>query len=175
MCHFAFKREQVIAPLLFIQTREAEVLNALWGFINIHLFSYLAVKSESESRSVISNSLGPHGLYSPWNSPGQDTQGSNPGLPHCRQILYQLSHKGSPRILEWLAYPFSSTSSWLRNQPGSPSCIAGGFFTFFTNVLRLNWGMWDLVPWSGIEPGPPALGVHSLSHWTTGKSLYVIL
>ena len=33
-------------------------------------------------------------------------QGSNPGLPHCRQILYQLSHKGSPRILEWVAYPF---------------------------------------------------------------------
>jgi len=29
------------------------------------------------------------------------TQGSNPGLPHCGQILYQLSHKGSPRILEW--------------------------------------------------------------------------
>ena len=28
------------------------------------------------------------------------TQGSNPGLPHCRRILYQLSHKGSPRILE---------------------------------------------------------------------------
>ena len=50
----------------------------------------------------------PYGLYSPWNSPGQNTgvgslfllqgifptQGSNPGLPHCRQILYQLSHKG---------------------------------------------------------------------------------
>ena len=31
------------------------------------------------------------------------TQGLNPGLPHCRQILYQLSHKGSPRILEWVA------------------------------------------------------------------------
>ena len=29
------------------------------------------------------------------------TQGSNPGLPHCRQILYQVSHKGSTRILEW--------------------------------------------------------------------------
>ena len=39
------------------------------------------------------------------------TQGSNPGLPHCRQILYQLSHQGSPRILEWVAYPFSSRSS----------------------------------------------------------------
>ena len=49
------------------------------------------------------------GLDSPWNSLGQNTgvgslpllqevfptQGSNPGLPLCRQILYQLSHKGS--------------------------------------------------------------------------------
>ena len=35
------------------------------------------------------------------------TQGSNPGLSHYRWILYQLSHKGSPRILEWVAYPFS--------------------------------------------------------------------
>ena len=54
---------------------------------------------------------GPHGLYSPWNSPGQDmgvgslsllqrivpTQGWNLGLLHCRWILYQLSHKGSPK------------------------------------------------------------------------------
>jgi len=65
------------------------------------------VKSESESPSVVSNSLQPHGLYSPWNSPGQNTgvgslsllqgmflaQGLNPGLPHCRQILYQMSHQ----------------------------------------------------------------------------------
>ena len=42
------------------------------------------------------------------------TQGLNPGLPHCRRILYQLSHKGSPRILEWVAYPFSSGSSQPR-------------------------------------------------------------
>ena len=67
---------------------------------------------EGESRSVISDSLQPHGLYSPWNFPGQNTevgsrpllqgifstQGSNPGFPHCKQILYQLSHKG--RILD---------------------------------------------------------------------------
>ena len=33
------------------------------------------------------------------------TQGSNPGLPHFRQILYQLSHKGNPGILEWVACP----------------------------------------------------------------------
>ena len=39
------------------------------------------------------------------------TQGSNLGLPHCRQILYQLSHKESTRILESVAYPFFSRSS----------------------------------------------------------------
>ena len=55
------------------------------------------------------------------------TQGLNSGLPHCRQSLYQLSHKGSPKILEWVAYPFSRGSSWPRNWTGV-SCIAGGFF-----------------------------------------------
>ena len=54
-------------------------------------------------------------------------QQSNPGLLHCRQILYQLSHKGSSRILEWVAYPFSRGSSQPRNRTGV-SCIAGGFF-----------------------------------------------
>jgi len=56
------------------------------------------------------------------------TQGSNPGLPHCRWILYRLSHWGSPRILEWVAYPFSRGSSRPRNQTGV-SLIAGRFFT----------------------------------------------
>ena len=56
------------------------------------------------------------------------TQGSYPGLPHCRQILYQLSHKGCPRILEWVAYSFSSRSSQPRNWTGV-SFIADGFFT----------------------------------------------
>ena len=84
----------------------------------------------------------PHGLYNPWNSLGQNTwvgscsllqgtfptQGSDPGLPHCRQILYQLSHKGSPRILEWVACPFSRGSFWPRNWT-KVSCIVGRFFT----------------------------------------------
>ena len=97
---------------------------------------------ESESYSVVSSSLQSHGLNSPWNSPGQNTgvgsrsllqgifptQGSNPGLPHCRWILYQLSHEGSSRILEWVGYLFWSGSSWLRNWTGV-SCITGGFFT----------------------------------------------
>ena len=67
-------------------------------------------KKWSESRSVTSDSLQAHGLYIPWNSLGQNTgvdnlslhqgifltQGLNPGLPHCRQTLYCLSHQGSP-------------------------------------------------------------------------------
>ena len=56
------------------------------------------------------------------------TQGSNPGLLHCRQILYHRSHQGSPRILEWVAYPFSRGSSWPRNWT-RVSYIANGFFT----------------------------------------------
>ena len=69
------------------------------------------MKEVSENHSVISDSLQPHVLYSPQNSPGQNTgadshsllqgifptQGSNPGLPHCRQILYQLRYKGKPK------------------------------------------------------------------------------
>ena len=103
------------------------------------------VHGESESCAVMSDFLWPHGLHSQWISPGQNTgvgslsllqgifptQGPNPGLPHCRWILYQLSHKGSPRILEWVAYPFSSGSSWPRNR-SEVSCITGRFFTNWT-------------------------------------------
>ena len=59
----------------------------------------------SESSSVVSNSLWPHGLYSPWNSPGQNT--------------------------EWVAFPFSSGSSQPRDWT-QVSRIAGRFFTCCT-------------------------------------------
>ena len=105
-----------------------------------------------ESRSAVSDCLQPHRLYSPWNSPGQNTgvgglsllqgifptQRSNPGLPHCRRILYQLSHQESPRILEWVACPFSSRSSQPRNRT-SVFCIAAGFFT--------NWAIREGSTW----------------------------
>ena len=115
--------------------------------------------------------LRPHGLkparlLCPWDFPGKNTgvgccfllqgifptQGSNPGLPHHRQILYCLSHQGKwkwkslscvwlfvipwtitvhgilqARILEWVAFPFSRGSSQPRDQT-QVSCIAGGFF-----------------------------------------------
>ena len=94
----------------------------------------------------MSDSLRTHGLHNPWNSLGQNTgvgscsllqgifptQGLNPGLLHCRQILYHLSHQGSPRILEWAACPCSRGSSRPRNWTGV-SCTAGGLFT--------NWAM----------------------------------
>ena len=101
---------------------------------------------ESKSFSVVPDSLRHHRLQSPWDSPGQNTgvgslsllqemfptQGLNPGLPHCRWILYQLPYKGSSRTLEWVAYPFSSGSSRPRNWTGV-SCIAVWFIT--------NWAM----------------------------------
>ena len=85
------------------------------------------------SRSFTSNSLWPHGQYSPWNSLSQNTgvgshsllkgifwsQGSNPGLLHCRWISYQLSHKGSPvALLNWWWAP--STQAMIFS---SRSCL----------------------------------------------------
>ena len=108
---------------------------------------------------VTSNSLGPHGLYSSWNSLAQNTgvgslsflqgifptQGLNPGLPHCRQILYQLSHKGSPRY--WSGWPVSSPAD---------------------------------LPDPGIKPGSPALQADSLStellgNWIINREIFAYL
>ena len=52
------------------------------------------------------------------------TQGSNPGLLHCRWILYYLNYHESLRILDWVAYPFSKGSSWPRNWTGVPALKA---------------------------------------------------
>ena len=91
------------------------------------------------SHSVVSDSLWPHGLYSPWNSPGQDTgvgslsllqgvfptQGSNWGVLHCKQILYQLSYQESPHY--WVNINhydnISFTSRNYRNWIKEYSCL----------------------------------------------------
>ena len=96
------------------------------------------------------------GLYGPRNSPGQNTavgslsllqgifptQGSNPGLPHCRLILYHRSHRGKPsgRVGEFsgiellgvllgrglkISSGLASTSHWLRNLGASPRAVGG--------------------------------------------------
>ena len=105
-------------------------------------------ESESECHSVVSSSLQPHGLYSPWDSSGQNigsgsfsllhrifpTQGSNPGLPHCRQILYQLSHKGSPLV--WSLLDLSSTLA--MEKPSYPLLIA---CSHSQRTQRVFWGL----------------------------------
>ena len=81
------------------------------------------------------------------------TQVSNPGLPYFGWILYHVSHKGSTRILECIAYPFSSWFSQPRNWT-AVSSTAGGFFTNW--AIRearkgVRWGRnkrWFLNPWN---------------------------
>ena len=101
------------------------------------------------SCSIMSDSLRPPGLYParplcPWGFSRQEhwhglpcpppADLPNPGLPHCGPILYHLSHRGSPRVLEWVAYHFSRGSSQPRNWT-RVSCIAGRFFT--------SWATWE--------------------------------
>ena len=85
---------------VFLQPN-CKLLDSLWIMISFQAM-------QSESRSVMYDSLLPHGQS--WNSLGHSTgvgslsllqgifpiQGSNQGLPHCRQMLYCLSYKGSP-------------------------------------------------------------------------------
>ena len=92
-----------------------------------HSWGPLGTESESVSHSVVFNSFQSHGLQParllcPWDSPGKNngvgchsllqgtfpTQGLNPGLPHCRQLLYYLSHWGSPN----LAIRSNQTCAW---------------------------------------------------------------
>ena len=85
------------------------------------------------------------------------TQRLNLGLPYCRWILYILSHQGSPRILEWVAYPFSRGSSPPKNQT-RVSWIAGRFFTSWAtrdSQASLSMGFSRQEYWSGL-PFPSA-------------------
>ena len=104
------------------------------------------------------------------------TQGSNPDLPHCRQILYHLSHQGSPWIWEWVAYPFSSGSSQPRYQAGV-SCIADGFLT--------NWATREspiylyhhiiLNSWSLDQPLHDPKDMTIYSYWVLRKATNLFL
>ena len=91
----------------------------------------------------MSDSLQSNGLYSPWNSPGQNTgvgscsllhgifsaQGSNPGLPHCRWILYQLSHKKAQEYWSGECIPSPADLTDLGIEPGSLALEADSLST----------------------------------------------
>ena len=115
----------------------------------------------------MSKSLRPHGLHSPWDSPGQDTgvgsrsllqgifptQGWHPGLLHGRWILYQVSCQGSPKV----------------------------FITVVTMLLLLcvfmfwPWGMWDCSSPTRLQTHSPASEGQVLSIGLRGKFLPCIL
>ena len=97
----------------FLSSSPPSLLPFLLSFLLCFL-PFFPIENENVSRSVVSDSLPPHGLQPtgplcPWNSPGKNTgegchallqgifpiQGPNPGLLHCRQILYHLSCQGS--------------------------------------------------------------------------------
>ena len=119
--HFEICPEKfIVLPIIFLQIfptvfrkdeRKVKVYHRILNIVQYAVQQgFPGGTVNCESYSDVSDSLQPHGLYNPWNSPGQNTgvgsrpllqgifltQGSNPGLPHCRQILYQVNHLGSP-------------------------------------------------------------------------------
>ena len=104
--------------------------------------------------------MDPARLLCPWNSPGKSTgvsslsllqgilptQGSNPGLPHCRWILCQLSHKGSPKILSHSVMSDSLQPQGLYSPWNSPGQNTG------VGSLSLLQG---IFPTQGSNPGLP--------------------
>ena len=128
-------------------------------------------------------SCNPIRLFCPRHFPGQNTragchfllqgifptQGLSPHLLHYRQILYHWATRGAPTHIYWSRiYIFFFWVLFIF------------FFNIFSKIYLFIWLYWllgackplvvacgILVPWLGIEPGPPALGAQSLSHWTT--------
>ena len=120
---------------------------------------------ESETCSVVSYSLQPHGLYSPWNCPSQNTgvgshsllqaifptQGSNPGLLHHRRILYQLSHQGNPKLACAFTKKKSMHCCWLFSHP------------VISDSLRLHGLQYSRPPCS--SPSPRVYPSSCSLHW----------
>ena len=120
-------------------------------------------------------------MWGRWNFSGQNTgvgsysllqgifpiQGSNPGLPHYGQILYQLSHWGSPRIQDWVLHsPADLPDPGMK--PGSPHCRQIFYQLSYQGILQLFATLWTVacqVPlfmgfsrqehWSGLPFPPP--------------------
>ena len=117
----------------------------------------------SETCSVMSDSLCPTELYSPWNSPGQNTgvgspsllwwifqtQGLNPGFMHCKWILYQLSHQGSSQAKHPVnifghtcgsIYLLLKRSRWLNSSPLSvdePFLTPSNFPFYLSRMIQV--------------------------------------
>ena len=172
----------------------------------LYIYTYIHM-TESENGSVVSDSLRPHRLYSPWNSPGQNTgvgslsllqgifptKGSNPGLQHCRRILYQLSY-------DWFTLLFSRNSHNIVKQlcsavslqlcptlcdpidgspPGSPvPGILQARTLEWVAISFSNAGRWKVkvkslsrvwlfaTPWTAAYQAPPSMGFSRQEYWS---------
>ena len=121
------------------------------------------------------------------------TQGSNPSLQHCRQIVYQLSHKGSPSILEWVAYPFSSCCCCYKSLQSCPTLCdpidgspPGSSVPGILQARTLEWvaisfsnaWKWKVkvkslsrvwlfaTPWTTAYQAPPFIGFSRQEYWS---------
>ena len=112
------------------------------------------IQPESESHSVVSNSLWPHRLYSPWNSPGQNTgMGSQPfpspgdSQPRDWTQVSRIAGRfftswATREAPKWVAYPFSSGSSWNRNL-----FIFKSYNIFSVLKLKKKKNFWVNISW----------------------------
>ena len=130
-------------------------------------------------------------LHSPIKQYHRDRKfpGPSPGVSRvtrldgfCSCSLCDTSEQGSDFVLIFLkSYWYDSLLLQIIqivNYPDSSFllfCVPHPLFSpqiylfVYLSALDLSCSMWDLVPWPGTEPGPPALGAQSLSHWTTRK------
>ena len=96
------------------------------------------------------------------------------GVLISRQLINIINHS-FPCPLSTLLniYQHAPVSAW----PFSLSFMYIYIYLFLFIYLAasgLRCVMWDLVPQPGIEPRPPALGAHSLSHWTAKEVLFIL-
>ena len=138
---------QLLSHLRLFETPRSAACQAFLSITN---------SRSSLSSSVMSNSLQLHRLYRPWNSPSQNTgvgslflllgifptQGSNPGLPHCRQIHYQLSYQGSPQKAK-VTQSCLTVCNLGRNSPGQNTGV--GCHSLLQGIF----------PTQGLNPGVP--------------------
>ena len=77
----------------------------------------------------------------------------------ARNILNHWITREVPRLFIWLCHVL---------------VVALRIFDLFCGIQTLNCGMWNIIPWPGIEPNPLSLGARSLRHWTTREISQVV-
>ena len=167
--------------LEYLESIKEALIKLKWCNIRNNIFT----KWKWKLFSLIQLFATPGTLYNPWNSPGQNTgvgscsllqgifpiQGSNPGIPHCRQILYQLEPPGKPKntgvgslsLLQWSSHPGiepALQADWFINMMHVKMCafwyywkianipihipISKELTYYCQHLARPIWSPWDL-------------------------------